>query len=211
VIVTNSLNKNNIDSISSKLDLEKKEQLEEIRNLLVESKDNKDIEITTNIKTYKVKNKLDNKEVFRTKIELKLKAKNDLEKIVYIQEIPKNIALDVLDIIFNITPSEVLLEDPIVKWEFNNLKAGDIKDLSYYVKNKVETSVDLISLVAIVPNVEDNLNIDSDLDVDTIDDDFTSDEIVDNSHKSNVWLYLGILLVIGLLVLFIVKAKKSKY
>jgi hypothetical protein len=208
-----NLDTENLDLISSKLDFEGQIKIDEIKPLIYNTQENGNIIVTTNIKIYKIEDQSGN-EVYRTKIELKLQANDDLENVIYIQEIPKDVAIDVVELVFNIPPSEILLADPIVKWEFDNMTYGEVKDLSYYVKKKIDFTPTFISLIGAnnyIPEVDDSSQVTEPI----VDEDnyiplSDNTEVTTKSDSNYTWLYIILVIVIIAIILYFVLGNNKK-
>jgi hypothetical protein len=207
ISATVDLDSSNIDQITSKIDPSLQPELDAISSSVLNTAQKNNVTISSTIKTYKIEDNSGN-EVYRTKIELKLQASDDIENVVYIQEIPKEVAIDISELIFNTPPSEVLLADPIVKWEFDSMALGEVKDLSYFVKKQLDTIPTLISVLG-ADDVSEEV-------VEDVDEDLNTEPINDINEeqeptKSFTWLYILLLVVIiVLLIIILIKKPKQK-
>ncbi len=74
----------------------------------------------------------------KTKVTVNIKVKEDSKKLRYIEIIAKCFANDVDEIDFDIPPTKVINEDPLLMWEFDNVKEGDEITISYSVQKMID-------------------------------------------------------------------------
>ncbi|MDD3976135.1 MAG: hypothetical protein PHN22_03165 [Candidatus ainarchaeum sp.] len=203
-------NSSNFDSILEKIEDSKKQEFNELKNRL---NSNNNLRSTINIKEYEIVNPDTGEKSYSTKIELKLQALDNLEEIEYVLVIPKEIAQDVLEIIFNIEPSEVLNADPVVKWNVDSLQKGEILDLSYFVKKEILIQdLDFISISGAKDVDLENTNINTNT---TGDSNNNNNSPIDTTTPSNAPFksrlpYLIGILVVAIIIGIIVDISKKK-
>ena len=204
-------NSSNFDSILEKIDDSKKQEFIELKNRL---NSNSNLRSTINIREYEIINPDTGEKSYSTKIELKLQALDNLEDVEYVLVIPKEIAQDVLEIIFNVSPSEVLNADPVVKWNIENLQKGEILDLSYFVKKEILIQdLEFISISGAKDVDVVNTNVNTTTDGNLTDDSSVNTTGSSAPFKSRLPYLIGILVVaiiIGIIVDISKKKKKHK-
>jgi len=143
------------------------------------------VKIEKKLKTYKITNKeVSDKEVYKSKIELKLKAEQEMKDVDIIEDIPKTVASDVNEITFLGEQPTVLQADPIVQWSFDVIKKGEEKDLSYVVDKKLE-ALESVTVAA-------------------------AQEIAKEEVKKGYgWLMVLIVVVLGIVLYYYIKKKKE--
>ena len=132
--ITENFTQTDLEKIKLSLDSEKQERL----NDLLKNKETDVAFISISLNTYEITDK-DNTKKTVSLISTKITAKEDLEELIYIEEISKDIAQSVSEIIFNIPVSEVLNDDPVVLFRFFNVKKGETKEISYTVPKEINT------------------------------------------------------------------------
>ncbi len=78
-----------------------------------------------------------NNETNTTEALLQIVPTEDLENFEYVQSIPKCMALLVHYIEFNEPPTEVLKEDPLVRWQFDVVEEGTVLDFGFSVLGEI--------------------------------------------------------------------------
>ena len=97
------------------------------------------ISTTTTLSIYKITNEDTGEIERRTLIKITFTAPYDMEDIVIIETIPKEVAESVDDMIFlGESPTQILQRDPVLEWNFDSMSEGQSKDLSYIVKDEIE-------------------------------------------------------------------------
>jgi archaellin len=81
-----------------------------------------------------------------SKIIIRVSHTDPLSDLVVVEEIPKVVAADVSEMKLRERP-EVLLADPIVKWQFDHVPEGQTKEFSYTVPKELD-SVESVSVAA---------------------------------------------------------------
>lgn len=95
------------------------------------------VSISRSLATYKITNKEKTAtEEKRSKISLRIEAKEALKDVEVVEVIPKSVAQNVAELLFGEAP-RVLQADPIVMWAIPSLRAGESRDLSYVVKKSL--------------------------------------------------------------------------
>ncbi len=97
------------------------------------------IAVNVQVEVFEVKEKTTNKTAFSTKFTLTIEGKEDSKNLKIVEVIPKSVAANVIDVVFQGEQPDVLQADPIVQWTFPTLQSGETKSLSYAVPKKVET------------------------------------------------------------------------
>ena len=96
------------------------------------------VSVEKQIEVYKMKNRQTGKEIYKSKIIIKIKNKNT----EIIEIIPKDIVEDADKIIFTGIQPEILQQDPIVRWVSKNIK----DKIEYLVPDKIDEIKDTITL-----------------------------------------------------------------
>ena len=109
------------------------------------------VHVKSSLKVYKVKSKSTGKTTYISKITLTFTAEKDMKNVEIVEVIPKSVASDVSEIIFNGEVPEILQSDPVVKWSFDSVKSGETKDLSYTIKKKLDEIPSVTLAAAGVP------------------------------------------------------------
>ena len=206
-ISISSTGSNYLSSILSSLDETTANQLE----LDIQDKINKNnLTVTITVKSYTIKDTVSNKVIYRTKVEMTIVALDNISDVIFVQEIPKDVASNVLDIVFNVDPTLVLKDDPIVQWNFDTMSIGQSKDLSYFVKNKITIAPLIISVYG-ADTVESAVVIDDVTEeIVSIDETTPSEETI-TTPTSLTWLWIVIVIVILALIMYLIFSKKKDY
>lgn len=93
--------------------------------------------LTKEVVVYRMKHKQSQKSDFVSKIILSYTAEDDTKSFSIVEQIPKEIASQASLLRFNIDP-EIIEEDPIVKWSFNDVPKGGSLDISYSVPSRIK-------------------------------------------------------------------------
>lgn len=118
-------------------ELKKLEQeVEEFRERYERTLDH--VEIKKSVNFHKVEDRLTGEEQDETIITLNIKPKNILSNFSVYQEIPKEVAQDVSELIFYDTNYEVMESDPLIVWNFANV--NEDTTISYGVRKKLEAA-----------------------------------------------------------------------
>lgn len=96
------------------------------------------VSVTTRVEVFEVKEKTTEKTAFVSKITLTLKPDRDLKDVVIVEVIPKSVASSISQVIFLGEQPKVLQADPVVQWEFPEVKKDETKNLAYQVLKKIE-------------------------------------------------------------------------
>lgn len=129
-----------------------KQVLNEIKQA-VSSGSSAPVSVSTTVEVFEVKEKTTGQVAYASKITLTLKPEKDLHDVKIVEVIPKSVAASILDVIFLGEKPKILQADPIVQWEFPEVKKDETKDLSYRVAKKIETVETNTVAVASVPTV----------------------------------------------------------
>ncbi|MEK6910055.1 MAG: hypothetical protein AABW61_03200, partial [Candidatus Aenigmatarchaeota archaeon] len=137
-----------------------KQVLNEIKQA-VSSGSSSPVSIVTTVEVFEVKEKTTGKTAFASKITLEIKADKDLKDVNIVEVIPKSVAASILDVIFLGEQPKVLQADPIVQWEFPEVKKDETKDLSYQVPKKIEKieSQTVAVAEAVAPEVKPEIKV----------------------------------------------------
>ncbi len=73
----------------------------------------------------------------KTTVSLIVKPKKDVKKLVVYEQIPKKIANSTKEINFSIKPTKIIIDDPLIMWEFADVRKGQEIDLSYKVNKRI--------------------------------------------------------------------------
>ena len=101
--------------------------------------DGRNLQVTAKLDVYQVTSKTTGQAVYVSKVTLTFTADSDMEDVVIVEVIPKDVAADIADVVFHGEQPAILQSDPIVQWELGNVSSGQTKDLSYTVKKKLNT------------------------------------------------------------------------
>lgn len=77
------------------------------------------------------------RKAYQSKIVISIGYEDSLNHLQLIETIPKSVAQDVSELMFSEDP-EVLIADPVVKWNFNHIPKGQKKEYSYTINKKLE-------------------------------------------------------------------------
>ena len=203
ISISQAIDVTNLDSIKDFLDTETAEAIEQIRETVSNSQSLRNVRVRANIDTYRIEDE-NGTEVYRTKVELTLEALDDIEDVVYVLVIPKDVAIDVIELVFNIDPTETLNSDPVVKWTFDSMTKGQFKDLSYFVKKKLDVTPTFISVTG-ANNVTAEPEVDG---IEPIDDILPVD---DEKVKTGMKWWLWVILIIAIIfaILMIIRGSKK--
>lgn len=137
-----------------------KQALNEIKQA-VSSGSSSPVSVSTTVEVFEVKEKTTGKTAFASKVTLTLKPDNDLKDVNIVEVIPKSVAASILDVIFLGEQPKVLQADPIVQWEFSEVKKDETKDLSYQVPKKIEKieSQTIAVAEAVAPEVKPEIKV----------------------------------------------------
>lgn len=124
-----------------------KEALTEIRNSIVSGSSSSSA-IEKKVEVFEVKEKTTGETKKVSKITLEFKPGKDVKDVKIVEVIPKSVAASIIDVLFTGEKPEVLQADPVVQWKFNEVKAGESKDLSYVVKKEV-TKVEMQTVASV--------------------------------------------------------------
>jgi len=94
------------------------------------------------VDVFEIRNPVTKEVTYTSKIIIKLTNEKSLNNVEGIVEIPKTIAQDASFIVFSAPPT-ILVDDPIVKWNFQHIPAGQTKDYSVVVNQKIENINDI--------------------------------------------------------------------
>lgn len=114
-----------------------KQVLNEIKQA-VSSGSSSYVSVSTMVEVFQVKEETTNKTAFASKITLTIKSDKDLKDVNIVEVIPKSVAASISEVIFLGEQPKVLQADPVVQWEFAEVKKDETKDLSYQVSKKIE-------------------------------------------------------------------------
>lgn len=120
------------------VDVAAKESLEELKAAL-ESTEAKEVVVEKKLDVYKATNPDNGVSVYRSIVSLSFKADKPMKDVKIVESIPKDVAADVSELEFPGAKPRVLQADPIVEWTFDEVKAGEEKDLSYVVKKELKS------------------------------------------------------------------------
>jgi hypothetical protein len=91
------------------------------------------------------KNTYFDNEANQTTTNITLKIKEDLKNFEYVQSVPKCMAIAAHIMEFKEPPTQILKDDPLIAWQFAELKAGTELDLSFDVLGNIpEDCYDLV-------------------------------------------------------------------
>jgi len=76
----------------------------------------------------------------RTNFIVIVRGRKDLESVSVVERIDKSIASSIDEIEFSIPPTRVIQPDPIVEWILNDLKAGEERNITYFVRKAINTT-----------------------------------------------------------------------
>jgi len=96
------------------------------------------VSVSATLEVFEVKEKTTGQTSHVSKITLVLKPDEDLKDVNIVEVIPKSVAASASDVTFLGEQPKVLQADPIVQWEFAEVKKDETKDLSYQVNKKIE-------------------------------------------------------------------------
>ncbi|NQV09185.1 hypothetical protein HQ529_05015 [Candidatus Woesearchaeota archaeon] len=101
----------------------------------------KGVNVEKSLETFKITNKelAPDKEVFKSKINLKIKPDKEARDVNIVETIPKSMAAHVSEVTFLGLQPQVLQADPIVQWSFDVVLKGEEKDMSYIVNKRLDT------------------------------------------------------------------------
>lgn len=125
-------------ALSIATDESAKQALNEIKQS-VSSGSSAPVSVKTSVEVFEVKEKTTGKITYSSKITLTLEPDKDLKGVTIVEVISKSVAANIADVIFLGEKPTVLQADPIVQWEFQEVKQGETKDLSYQVAKKIDT------------------------------------------------------------------------
>jgi len=115
---------------------------EKVKSLINDLSGKTSVSVEKQIEVYKMKNKQTGKEIYKSKITIKIKNKNT----EIIEIIPKDIVEDAANITFIGPQPEILERDPIVRWVSKSIEKNKIK---YIVPAKINKINDTITLAGI--------------------------------------------------------------
>ena len=124
-----------------------KEVLTEIRNSIVSGSSSSSA-VEKKVEVFEVKEKTTGEIKKVSKITLEFKPEKDVKDVKIVEVIPKSVAANIIDVLFQGEKPDVLQADPVVQWKFNEVKAGESKDLSYVVKKEV-TKVEMQTVASV--------------------------------------------------------------
>lgn len=128
-----------------------KQVLNEIKQS-VSSGSSAPVSVSTMVEVFEVKEQTTGNTAFASKITLTLKPEKDLKDVSIVEVIPKSIAASISNVIFLGEQPKVLQADPVVQWEFNEVKKDETKDLSYQVAKKIDKlETETIAVSAVAP------------------------------------------------------------
>lgn len=127
-----------IDTVLQTATGEAKTVLQEIKSS-ISSGSSASASVQAKLEVYQVKSTETGKQVYVSKISLSFTADKDAKKVEIVEVIPKSVAASINEIIFTGEKPKILQADPIVQWEFADVKQGDKKDLTYLVSKKLDT------------------------------------------------------------------------
>jgi hypothetical protein len=120
-----------VDQLITEIDNQKaKETLEEIRK-------SKTPDIKKELIVYKISTKDGLKSAHQSKTIVGITHEKSLNRIDLIENIPKTTAESADKLIFSEQP-EILVNDPVVKWNFDHVPKGQTKEVSYTVNKKLD-------------------------------------------------------------------------
>ena len=73
-----------------------------------------------------------------SKVIIKISHTDALNDVEIVEEIPKTVAADASDLSLDARP-DILVADPIVKWQFDHIPEGQTKEFSYAIDKELET------------------------------------------------------------------------
>ncbi len=175
-------------------------------NSLITSNSTNNVQVTTHLQSYEITDASGVTKIV-SRITITVTALDDIGQVTYIEEIPKSIAADVAELVFNIQPTQILNADPIVLFTFNNLVRGETKEISYVVNKNVSTLQNNNYFAAgalLVVTTPDTTtpNVDSTIPTNVLE------------TKNTTWIWVVLIIAVILLVfgyvLFLNRRKKNK-
>ncbi len=127
-----------IDAVLPVATEQAKDVLQEIKNE-ISSGGATGVQVSATLEVFEVKSKETGKTTFVSKISLEFKAAKDEKNVKIVEVIPKSVAASIAEVIFIGEQPTVLQADPIVQWQFSEVKQGETKDLSYTINKKLDT------------------------------------------------------------------------
>ena len=104
------------------------------------------VSISKSMEVMSVKATATQRTVVASRITLSISAAKDLKNVDIIEAIPKTTASNVNEIKFSLQPT-VLQADPVVRWSFDEIKAGEKKNISYTISKNL-TKLESISVAS---------------------------------------------------------------
>lgn len=164
-----------------------KQVLNEIKQA-VSSGSSSHVSVSTTVEVFQVKEETTDKTAFASKITLTIKSDKDLKDVNIVEVIPKSVAASISEVIFLGEQPKVLQADPVVQWEFAEVKKTETKDLSYQVSKKIEKLESQTVAVAEAP----------------------APEVKPESKLSLNTIYIIVGAIAGVIILYILYKKFSK-
>ncbi|MBI4252589.1 Ig-like domain-containing protein [Candidatus Uhrbacteria bacterium] len=111
--------------------------------------------LSQNVTRYEVKEKTTGKTASVTRVEQLFAPTKDTKDVTIVMTVPKSVAERASLLTFTGVQPEVLQDDPILRWTFAEVKAGETKDLSYQAnKNLEKLEVKNVAVAAVPAFVE---------------------------------------------------------
>lgn len=96
------------------------------------------VSVRATLEVFEVKEKTTGQTSHVSRVSLMIKPDKDLKNVNIVEVIPKSVAASISEVIFLGEQPKVLQADPIVQWEFSEVKKDETKDLSYQVNKKLD-------------------------------------------------------------------------
>jgi len=129
-----------VESIKAALDsATSSEATESLRDLkaYVQSNEMSELTVTQSVDVYKVTNDATGESAYRTKITLTYTAEKTMKEVDVIVVVPKTEAASVNELFFPDEKPLVLQADPVLKWVYADVSAGDILTQNYVINKRV--------------------------------------------------------------------------